>query len=287
MVRRLGAIRGYHRAEIPTVEQVTDQLAGRGIDHHRVGSGRQLQPRRQDRRGADDLLDHDLVVLDPIANDDNAGCSANPASRRSAGGSLPRGAHCGRYFKPGTDGQFGVVFMGHRVTEHDEQRIALTVDDKSIVPRDDFRDAALLRRGCLAHGFKIAVGGFRQADQFTGHRSDLTTFGTIPRCRHVSARCVNARRAAGLNRRAQGRVPHRPPRRRRQGRGLSDNGSDETISAPRQLTQQPLIGVAQCAADFFDTLGNAVVGHEDARPHCAHDLVAVDEATGILDKKPQ
>ncbi len=182
-----------------------------------------LQTRRQVRRLADDRGLRCRSFADLVADDHRSGGDADPHRELDPG----RPADCGIQLRHRIDDvetrphrPLGLVLMGARVAEIDEDAVAHVLRDKAVVAPDRGTAPALIRRDDIAQIFGVHPGGeCRRSHQVAEHHGQLAALGVRRRGDAAAGADETGGRAIGA---ATGPMPEagrcrsrRGPRRRR------------------------------------------------------------------------
>ena len=160
-------------AEIGALEQRMDQLAGRGADHHAVGLGDPLQPRRE----VGGLADHRMPALRPaadqLADHYQAGGDADAGLQRHAR-DRPQLVDRGDDRERRPDRALGIVLMGMRIAEIDQHAVAEILRDGAVEAADQLGGTAVKGGddGLQILGIE-PVRQRRRADQVAEHDGEL------------------------------------------------------------------------------------------------------------------
>ena len=140
-----------------------------------------LQTRRQVRRLADDRGLRCRSFADLVADDHRSGGDADPHRELDPG----RPGDCGIQLRHRIDDvetrphrTLGLVLMGARVAEIDQDAVAHVLRDKAVVTPDRRAAAALKRRDDIAQIFGVHPGGERRrSHQVAKHHGQLAALG--------------------------------------------------------------------------------------------------------------
>ncbi len=140
-----------------------------------------LQTRRQVRRLADDRGLRCGSFADLVADDHRSGGDADPHRELDPG----RPADCGIQLRhriddveTGPHRPLGLVLMGARVAEIDEDAVAHVLGDKAVVMPDRGTAPALIRRDDIAQIFGVHPGReCRRSHQVAKHHGQLAPLG--------------------------------------------------------------------------------------------------------------
>ena len=207
---RLGEPLELRCPQILEVEVIAEHRARRRADDDLVRLRQCLQTRRQVRRLADDRGLRCRSFADLIADDHRSGGDADPHRELDPG----RPADCGIQLRHRIDDvetrphrSLGLVLMGARVAEIDEDAVAHVLRDKAVVMPDRRAAPALIRGDDIAQIFGVHPGGERRrSHQVAKHHGQLAALGL--RRRGDRGRAKPARRPANRAR-PQGRSASR------------------------------------------------------------------------------
>ena len=228
---RLGEPLQLRCPQILEVEVIAEHRAGGRADDDLVRLRQGLQTRRQVRRLADDRGFRCGSFADLVADDHRSGGDADPHRELDPGRPGDRGIQLRhriddvetRPHRP-----LGLVLMGARVAEIDEDAVAHVLGDKAVVMPDRRTAPALIRRDHIAQIFGVHRGGeCGRSHQVAKHHGQLAALGL--RCRGERGR----RDRRGRNRRQGDRRGDRRKCRRRGVAGLEQGRADkgEPLSA--------------------------------------------------------
>ncbi len=219
-----------------------------------------LQTRRQVRRLADDRGLRCRSFADLVADDHRSGGDADPHRELDPG----RPRDCGIQLRHRIDDvetrphrTLGLVLMGARVAEIDQDAVAHVLRDKAVVAPDRRTAPALIRRDHIAQIFGVHPGGeCGRSHQVAKHHGQLAALGL--RRRGDRGRCDW--RAAGNSRSIAGAVGLSACRKAGNGcgqrRGLGSGQAplgrpDETLSVD---IGRHSLDADQLATEFFETV---------------------------------
>ncbi len=238
-----------------------------------------LQTRRQVRRLADDRGFRRRSFADLVADDHRSGGDADPHRELDPGRPADRGIqlrHRIDDIETRPHRSLGLVLMGARVAEIDQDAVAHVLGDKAVVAPDRGTAPALKRRDDIAQIFGVHPGReCGRSDQVAKHHGQLAALGL--RCRGDRGR----RDRRGRNRRQGDRRGDRCKCRRRGVAGLEEGRADEGKPLSALVDRQALDD--QLVTDILERL---VVEPEFlAQPPIADPLLqaqqACDEGQGL------
>ena len=144
-----------------------------------------LQTRRQVRRLADDCGLRCGALADLVADDHRSGGDADPHRELDPGRPRDRGIQLRHRIddvETRPHRSLGLVLMGARVAEINEDAVAHVLRDKAVVMPDRRTAPALIRRDDIAQIFGVHRGGeCRRSHQVAKHHGQLAALGL--RCR--------------------------------------------------------------------------------------------------------
>ncbi len=156
-------------------------------DDDRVRLGQGLQTGGEVRRFADDRLLLRRSFADQIADDHQPG--GDPDARVELGGIDVEASDSFDHPQPRPDRSLGIILMGSRVAEINQDAVAHVFGDKTVEPRDHLGDSAVIGGDDLAQILGIEPRRQRRrADQVAEHHRQLPALGIgswrcIARCR--------------------------------------------------------------------------------------------------------
>jgi hypothetical protein len=272
---------------------IAEHRARRRADGDLVWLRQCLQTRRQVRRLADDRGLRCRSFADLIADDHRPAGDADPHRELDPGG--PAG--CGIQLRHRIDDvetrphrTLGLVLMGARVAEIDQDAVAHVFRDKAVVAPDRRAAAVLIRRDDIAQIFGVHPGRERgRSHQIAKHHGQLAALGVRHDDRGGGRRDRRGDRQFALGRRS-GRLFSMPQgrqwlrQRRTLGSGQASLGrQDETLAVD---IGRELLDPDQLATEFFETvvietevepdtaIGDAALGDE-APEDLFQDLIKV------------
>ena len=284
---RLGEPLQLRCPQILEVEVIAEHRARGRADDDLVRLRQCLQTRRQVRRLADDRGLRCRSFADLVADDHRSGGDADPHRELDPG----RPADCGIQLRHRIDDvetrphrTLGLVLMGARVAEIDEDAVAHVLRDKAVVAPDRRAAPALIRRDHIAQIFGVHPGGeCRRSHQVAKHHGQLAALG-LRRRGGRDRRGQNRRgdRQVALGRKG-GRLLSVPQGRQwlRQRHGLGSGRApigrpDEKLAV--DIGRQPL-EADQLTTEFFETI---VIESEAELDTAIGDAALGDEAPDDL-----
>ena len=161
--------------KVAVLEESAEQPARARGDDDRVRLGQGLQTGGEVRRFADDRLFLRRALADQIADDHQTG--GDPDARVELDGFDIEAADGVDDTQPRPDRPLGIVLVGPRIAEIDQDTVAHILGDKAVEPGDDISDSAVIRADDLAQILGIEACRQRgRADQIAEHHRQLPAF---------------------------------------------------------------------------------------------------------------
>ncbi len=178
-LHRLGDALELDRSEVATVEQISDEFARAGGDHHTVGIGHRLQSCRQVQGFADGMTLAHLGEGEQVAHDHETAGDADAGLHRHACVHLDA-AHGADELEARADRLLGGILARFRVAEVDERAVAHVAGHEATERLHRLGDAAVIGRHDLAHVLGIeARGQGGRPDQVAEQRGELAAFRVV------------------------------------------------------------------------------------------------------------
>ena len=200
---RLGEPLQLRCPQILEVEVIAEHRARGRADDDLVRLRQCLQTRRQVRRLADDRGFRCRSFADLVADDHRSGGDADPHRELDPGRPRDRGIQLRHRIddvETRPHRTLGLVLMGARVAEIDEDAVAHVLRDKAVVTPDRGTAPALIRRDDIAQIFGVHPGReCRRSHQVAKHHGQLAALGLRRPRRPRPARRNRRRRAIGFS----------------------------------------------------------------------------------------